>query len=1564
MARKEPGKDSPFVDALSDALTQGSLPGERENFSAEEIDEAARFMLRAASARPNGLPAIVIDNVAPSRKDKAGGSAIPVSVAHPLRIAIVNDDMPFLVDSIAHCLAQQGLVIRRLIHPVLSVERDAKGKLTDILPADSPGARRESMICIDVDYATARQREKLKDELAETLAHVRAAVNDWGRMREVMAADADSLADDEGAALLRWMLARNMTQTGYQRCRRDGHCEAALGIYTIKGDPPPIALATIKAAFTWFEEGGRAPLIIKSNTASRIHRISLIDLFIVPVREGKTIRALSIHAGMWTSAALATAPDRVPLLRSSLAALMEKHGFDPAGHAGKTLFHALTVLPHDIVIGFDRQTLERLALTLMSLSDRPRPRLVLATSALARHLYAFVWIPRDDVSTARRVAIQDMLVEAANASLLAWSIALEESGLALLRFTLDLRSEGVTPDEGALDAQVKHMVRGWAPAIEDALAQGEGEERAAALADLYAEGFPPNYRLGAGPEEAAIDIMEMVKIEQPDQRRVRFYRNDGERPDQLRLNLYSCTAMPLSDAVPAFENFGFRVMEENTTPLAGGKQGYIHRFLLARRDAGDAAALMARAEILQTSLACVLMGEAEDDHFNELIVSVDLDPASAVLLRALYRYLRQTGMPYAMATIMDTLRREQAVTHALVDLFHALHDPAFKGDRDAAIKAADTAVTEGLANVSALDEDRIIRLIHAVIHACLRTNFFLDSGKLALAFKIDSAQVPGLPKPLPWREIWIYSPRMEGIHLRSGPVARGGIRWSDRRDDFRTEVLGLMKAQRVKNAVIVPAGAKGGFYPKQLPDPAADRDAWLAEGKESYRIFVRSLLSVTDNIVADKPVHPKAMVIRDGEDPYFVVAADKGTASFSDIANDIALEREFWLGDAFASGGSHGYDHKAMGITARGAWISVRRHFAEMGVDVQTSPVRVVGVGDMSGDVFGNGMLLSKAIRLVAAFDHRHIFIDPDPADPAKSWKERQRLFKLPRSSWDDYDKGLISSGGGVFSRGLKSIPLSPEMRALLDVTEEALDPASLISAILRAPVDLLWFGGIGTYVKAASQSNSDVGDTTNDALRVNGEDLRVRVVGEGANLGVTQAGRVAFALNGGRINADFIDNSAGVDCSDNEVNIKIALNREMREGRLGFDDRNALLDEMTDAVADLVLEDNRLQALGLSIAERGGVESLPSYVRLIETFEESGMLDRAVEGLGTNDQLLRRAQDDKGLTRPELAVLLSTAKLTLQAAIEHGALVGDESMDADLALSFPPQMREREADAIVRHQLRKEIIATELANRIINRLGLIHPFELAEEEGCSLADMASAFVITDRLYHVQALWDATDKSDMAEAGRLELLRLIAIAMRGQMASIIRILPPGFTPAEGVDALQAGVDAVEKRVDSLLTENMLALAGALERDIQVLGVPEALVQKLSLLFKMDGATGIACLGSRTGGDVVQLASALVQLGDAFGIDWIQAAAAKLQPSDPWERLLLSGVTRDVQQVRLDLLARLGTDDPVSNVRDWLEERSARIAQFRHQLNRARAAPAPQVAMLAELAAHIRALMAR
>jgi glutamate dehydrogenase len=1542
--------DKKLVQALSEALLDGALPGENDAFDDEACRDAAAFVARAAMQRQPGTPALTLESVPAGDRRRY------------MRLAIINDDMPFLVDSVAATIGAHGLAIDRLIHPVLPVRRDAKGELTAILPSDASGERRESFIYMEIERADARDRRALIAELRDNLGHVRAAVTDWPALQAAMRDDADKLPDGEGAALLRWFLDRKFTLLAHVVRHRSGKQTDALGLARVEG-PDLLADASLERAFAWFEKGGQPPLILKSNRISTVHRRVPLDLLLTPVREDGKITALSIHAGLWTSAALNATPDKIPVLRARLTTLQEKYGFDPSGHAGKALSHALAALPHDLLIAFDSEALETVALTSMSLADRPRPKLVTVRSPLGRHLFAFVWLPRDELSTDRRVRIGDMLADAANARILSWTIALEDSAVALMRYTLDLRDGGQMPDAAALNEQLEQMMRGWAPAVEACLGEIGEPGRAARLGLRYAAAFPPYYRTRYGPREAALDVLRLQGLEGPSARGARMHRLADDEPHQLRLKIYNYAgSVPLSDAVPALENFGFRVIEEMPTPLDEGALGYIHDFLLEFDATQDADTVMQRAATIEQAIAAVLSGQAENDAFNRLIVAAALDPSAAVLFRAWFRYLRQTGLSYGLGTVVDALRRAPDVARAIIDLFNARHDPAKAKNGGHAIEDANRAIEDGLVAVAAADDDRILRLIRAVVSATLRTNAFAPAAAEALAFKFDSHQVPGLPAPVPWREIFVYSPRIEGIHLRAGPVARGGLRWSDRRDDFRTEILGLMKAQRVKNAVIVPTGAKGGFFPKQLPDPS-DRDAWLAEGTESYRIFIRALLSVTDNIVAGKVKHPERVVVRDGDDPYFVVAADKGTASFSDVANAIAMERDFWLGDAFASGGSVGYDHKAMGITARGAWISVQRHFAEMGIDVQSEPVRVAGCGDMSGDVFGNGMLLSKSIKLVAAFDHRHIFIDPDP-DPAKSWAERARLFQLPRSSWADYDEKLISKGGGVFPRSAKTVKLSKQACDALGLDEAELEPTALISAILRSPVDLMWFGGIGTYVKAQAQSNADVGDPASDPMRVNAEDMRVRVIGEGANLGVTQAGRIAFAARGGRINTDFIDNSAGVDCSDNEVNIKIALNREMNEGRLSFEKRNALLADMTDDVAALVLEDNRLQTLALSIAEASGAATLPSYVRLIEIFESNGRLDRAVEGLAGNDELLRRLQEGRGLTRPELAVLLSTAKLALQDEIEAGTLDSDPSLTPELRAAFPPQMQKGWADAIDAHQLRNEIIATKVANRIVNRMGLIHPFELAEEEGASMSDIAAVFVTAERLFGLAALWEAIDGATMQESGRLALLDVVAAGLRSQMADLLRMAEPNQSPGDLVAMLQPGIDRLAAKVDTLLAAEGRSASTALAERLATTGAPEPIVGRVVKLFELDGAVGLAALGARTGIDEAVLTGAFTRLGEALGLDWAQATATRLQPTDPWERLLTAGLARDFQQLRLEFLKRAGGKDPVSAVEKWLATHKARVSGFRDVIDRARTSTAPNAAMLAQLAGQARVLLAR
>ncbi len=1529
--------DTKHVELLAKALVAGALPGETDGFAKADRRAAAVLALAALDGRKETAPAVLIE----SGTDAHGRRL--------MRLAVANDDMPFLVDSIADAITAQGLAIDRILHPIVSVVRSATGGFAGL----GEKGTRTSLIYMETERADARVRHDLAIAIQTALGHVRAAVTDWAAMKTALAADAEWLGEGEGARLMHWFLERNFTLLGSAHYPSKGGTKTALGIAGMIGDAVLAPEQRIKAA-EWLGKNA-GPLLAKSNFLSTVHRRAPLDLIVVPADDG-----VRIHAGLWTSAALSAGPQHIPVLRDRLSSLMAKYGFAPDGHAGKALAHALTDLPHDLLLAIDAATLERLALTAMSLADRPRAEIVLTRDALDRHMFAFVWLPRDELTTARRVAISEMIGADADGDLLNWSIDLGDGEVALIRYTFDRRQSTREPDEAMLRAALVAMVRGWVEAVEASLIAAGDRTGATRLALRYAESFPQPYRTGAGPDEAALDILRLSRLDASGDRQVRLYRNAADAAGRLRLKLYSLAPVMLSDVVPALENFGFRVVEEVSTLLGDGTLGHMHRFVL---DLGDASAdaLLARHGVVEAAIAAVLEGSAENDRFNELVVTAGFDPRAVVLLRAMFRYLRQTGLTYGLVTVVEALRRHPHIARAVVDLFAALHDPTAK-KRDAARETAEAAIERGLSQVAAIDEDRVLRLLRAVVRATLRTNFYASAGQTAIAFKFDSAKVPGLPAPVPWREIWVYSPRVEGIHLRAGPVARGGLRWSDRRDDFRTEILGLMKAQRVKNAVIVPTGAKGGFFPKMLPNAATDRDAWLAEGTESYRIFIRTLLSVTDNIVGGKVVHPLQVVIHDGEDPYFVVAADKGTATFSDVANAIALEHQFWLGDAFASGGSVGYDHKAMGITAKGAWVSVQRHFAEIGTDVQTQPIRVVGCGDMSGDVFGNGMLLSKTLKIVAAFDHRHIFIDPDP-DPAKSWEERARMFALPRSSWADYDAKLISKGGGVFPRSAKSIKLSKEARAALDIGETDIEPAALISAILKSPVDLVWFGGIGTYVKAASESHGQVGDPANDGLRIDAEDIRAKAIGEGANLGVTQAARIAFSLRGGRINTDFIDNSAGVDCSDHEVNIKIALNAEVAAGNLTTPKRNTLLAKMTDQVAELVLEDNRLQTLALSIAERGGASTVPSLVRLIETFESSGRLDRAVEGLPSNDLLARRAQDGHGLTRPELAVVLATAKLALQDAIEHTDLAADPAMVPELLAAFPAGMRKAHSAAIEHHQLRSEIVATKVANRMVNRMGLIHPYELAEEEGASLGDIAAAFVIAEALFDAQGLWAMIDAADIGEGARLLLFEQVAVELRAVMADLLRGAVAGRSVQDTIAALAPGIAKLDASVDALLLDETRMQARGFAARLAEAGAPRKIVERVVRLAELDGAVGLAGLAGRSGTDAIVLTHAFTSLGAALGLDWAQGAAMRANPVDPWERLLVAGLSRDFQQMRLEWLAR-DAAAPQARVAAWLETHATRVREFRHLVDRAKAAVTPSPAMLAQIAGQARVLLGR
>lgn len=1575
-----PADTSGLADLLAPLLFARALPGEVEQLSPDDRQAIIAFMadaLAQRSAATDDAPVIRMEPL----------SAADRPQRRRLRLAIVGADRPFLVDSICAAIAAAGIEIHRLLHPIIAVAADARGvhavQAADTAPRSAVWAR-ESLIYLEIDRVAARQRADLAGMLAGVLADVRAAVSDWPAMLELLKGTIRALADRppplaphrtaETMAFLEWLAADNFTLLG-ARVYPVGDAAADAG--------PGLGLLRDPAYPLWTGQRGEAGpppawgallaspepvLITRAGAVVTVHRRVNGDLICVKGfdRQGQVVSETRF-LGLYTSAALATSPRQVPLLRRKVGDVIDALGFGETGHSAKALLHVLETFPRSDMFEISPAQLQATALGILSLLDRPQPRLFARPDPLGRTVSVLVFVPRDAYTSGLRETIGDMLARELGGSIQRFEVELRAEGLARVQYVVGVADAGrfTADDEARLDAGLGQLVRGWDEALERALAEKAGPTRAARLTLSHGRAFSTSYGAQHTAAEAADDILALTGLTDAGERAVRL-RGMGVGPAAvplLRLKVYRLgQIIPLSEAVPVLENFGLKVVEEYPFDLAGGRLGWIHDFRAELP--ADTVFDAALAQRLEPALARVLAGTAENDGFNALITACGLTLAEADWLRAIFRYLRQTGVTYGVMTVVDALKRAPAITCDLVALLRARFDPAADAATRAALQAAVLArIDAGLAAVASLDDDRILRLFRAVLMATLRTNALVPGGPETLAFKIDSAAMPGLPRPVPHREIWVHSTAVEGIHLRGGPIARGGLRWSDRRDDFRTEVLGLVKAQMVKNAVIVPTGAKGGFFPKQLPSPA-DRDGFAAAGLAAYRLFIRALLSVTDNLDRDGRLMPPAGVVcHDGPDPYLVVAADKGTASFSDTANGIARATGFWLDDAFASGGGNGYDHKAMAITARGAWISVERHFDELGIDVNRAAVRAAGVGDMSGDVFGNGMLLSPSLALVAAFDHRHIFLDPAPA-VAAAHAERARLFALPRSSWDDYDRAAISAGGGVFARSLKSVPLSPQVQAMLGVTDDAMAPAELIAAILAMPVDLLWFGGIGTYVKAAHESHAAVGDKANDAVRIDAVRLRARVIGEGANLALTQAARIEFARAGGRINTDFIDNSAGVDCSDHEVNIKIALNADVAAGRLAREARDALLRAMTDAVAELVLRDNRLQTQAISLAEAAGPAAMPAWRRLITRLEATG-LDRDVEGLASDEALAARAGE--GLARPELAVVMAYAKMACYEALVASEVVDDPLLERDLFNAFPAAMHQPHGDAIRQHRLRREIIATKLANDLVNRAGLATPFELAEELGVGLACVARAFVVARALFGLPQLWQAIDTAPMPAAQRLALHRAAQAALRTQMADALRVAgaePPSVLVAQlqpGVTALDAALDgdgvgepllraAVRQRLDGMAA----GLAGA----------SAGLVARIVHVEAMDGAIGIALLAADNGLDVAATARAYTLLGEATGLDWALGAAAALNPADAWERLLAAGLVRDFEVVRLGLIGRLATGaDPVAAVEAWLAAKAAPVGRLAGECARAREGGEPTAAMLAHLASLARAVMA-
>ncbi|NUK38922.1 NAD-glutamate dehydrogenase [Streptomyces lunaelactis] len=1520
-------------------------------------------------------------------------------------VEVVTDDMPFLVDSVTNELSRQGRGIHVVIHPQVVVRRDLTGKLIEVLPSESNGkalahdALVESWIHVEVDRETDRaDLKQMTTDLLRVLSDVRETVEDWEKMRDAALRiaeelpsepTADDLRDqevDEARELLRWLADDHFTFLGYREYELTENdalaAVAGTGLGILRSDPPHSEDEShpVSPSFSRLPADARAKarehkllVLTKANSRSTVHRPSYLDYIGVKKFDAAgNVIGERRFLGLFSSAAYTESVRRVPVIRRKVQEVLEGAGFAPTSHDGRDLLQILETYPRDELFQTPVDQLRSIVTSVLYLQERRRLRLYLRQDEYGRYYSALVYLPRDRFTTDVRLRLTDILLEELNGRTPVDFTALHtESVLSRLHFVIRVQPGTELPDltdadKDRIEARLVEAARSWADGFGEALNAECGEERAAELLRRYGNAFPEGYKADHSPRAAVADLVHIDQLTRSGKDfALSLYEPVGAGPGERRFKIYrGGEQVSLSAVLPVLQRLGCEVVDERPYELRCSDRttSWIYDFGLRLPHAegnGDYLADDAR-ERFQDAFSAVWKGEAENDGFNSLVLGAGLSWRQAMVLRAYAKYLRQAGSTFSQDYMEDTLRTNVHTTRLLISLFEARMSPARQ--------RAGTELTDGLLEeldgaldqVASLDEDRILRSFLTVIKATLRTNYFQSAsdgngmrGQEAVggaqhgyvSMKFDPQAIPDLPAPRPAYEIWVYSPRVEGVHLRFGKVARGGLRWSDRREDFRTEILGLVKAQMVKNTVIVPVGAKGGFVAKQLPDPSVDRDAWLAEGIACYKIFISALLDITDNLVAGEVVPPADVVRHDEDDTYLVVAADKGTASFSDIANEVAVAYNFWLGDAFASGGSAGYDHKGMGITARGAWESVKRHFRELGLDTQTEDFTVVGVGDMSGDVFGNGMLLSDHIRLVAAFDHRHIFIDPNP-DAATSYAERRRLFELPRSSWADYDKELLSQGGGIHLRTAKSIPVNAQLREALGIEPGIvkMTPAELMQTILKAPVDLLWNGGIGTYVKASTESNADVGDKANDAIRVNGQDLRVKVVGEGGNLGLTQLGRIEFDRNGGHINTDAIDNSAGVDTSDHEVNIKILLNGLVTDGDMTVKQRNKLLAEMTDEVGKLVLRNNYAQNVALSNAVTQSPSLLHAHQRFMRRLGRDGNLDRALEFLPNDRQIRELLNAGKGLSQPELSVLLAYTKITLADELIGTALPDDPYLRRLLHAYFPKPLREKFGEAIDGHALCREIVTTVLVNDTVNTGGSTFLHRLREETGASVEEIVRAQTAAREIFELSVVWDAVEAldnvvpADVQTRIRLHSRRLVERGTRWLLGN--RSQP--LVLAETIDFFAERVEEVWAELPKMLRGADLEWYQGILDELTEAGVPESLALRVAGFSSAFPTLDIVAIADRTEKEPMAVAEVYYDLADRLRITQLMDRIIELPRADRWQSMARASIREDLYAAHAALTADVltvgnGTSTPEERFKAWEQKSGALLGRARTTL---------------------------
>ncbi|MDH3432878.1 MAG: NAD-glutamate dehydrogenase [Gammaproteobacteria bacterium] len=1479
-------------------------------------------------------------------------------------VEMINDDMPFLVNSVSAAINRHDLSVHITVHPIIRVQRDADGNIKGIGKSRDDAGRPESFIRLAIDRETDPQELRLLElEIRSVLSDIRLAVRDWSKMRKKMVETRETLqlgprrADPglraESQEFLQWLADDHFTFLGFREYRlinRNGSVYlkpvkgSALGLLSRKKRAGHTIELTaemhrLKRSRDWL-------ILTKANSRSTVHRNAYLDYIGVKIYdEAGEVCGERRFIGLFASAAYSETPRNIPLLRHKIEKIFERGHVEPVGHRGKALLHIINNYPRDELFHASVQDLARTTVGILNLQDRRRVRFFLRRDAFRRFFSCLVYVPREKYTTRVRRRIEKILKDAFAGTDVNSSVQISDAVLARVHIVVHTPSaDRPRISIHLIEEQIAKVVITWSDRLRQELATALGTDEGPRLYRAYRDVFPLSYQEDVTPREACSDVSrieDMLANRVP--RTVELYEPEGCEPGDMHFMIYSFDApLVLSEALPVLEDMGVLVYTEHPyeLKLRSGDPFWIQDFHL-RHEGGAALDLKTVARKFEDCFMQVLAGHAETDGLQRLILGAELDWRQTSLLRCYAKYLQQLGLPFSQAYMEDVLFAHSGFVRQLIDLFETQFDPSIsKAKRNRETSTKEQAVRRAVARARNVDEDRILAAFAGAVSATLRSNYFQSdsdgNAKPYISIKLDPSRLREVPLPKPKYEIFVFSPDVEGVHLRGGDIARGGLRWSDRREDFRTEVLGLMKAQVVKNTVIVPTGAKGGFFPKRLPD--GDRNAILQTAIECYKTFVCGLLDITDNVIDGKVVTPKGVVRRDGEDPYLVVAADKGTATFSDIANEISASYNFWLDDAFASGGSAGYDHKKMGITARGAWEAVKRHFRELGVNVQKDPFTVAGIGDMSGDVFGNGMLLSRKIRLVAAFNHMHIFLDPDP-DMKASFRERQRLFKQPGTGWGDYDESLISKGGGVFSRQAKTIRLSGEARKLLGTDERSMQPDQVIRAILRMQVDLLWNGGIGTYVKASSESHADVGDRTNDGVRVNADKLGCKVVGEGGNLGLTQLARIEYAQHGGRINTDFIDNSAGVDSSDREVNIKILLSDVAKSTNMSRKKRNDLLASMTDDVAKLVLRNNYLQTQAISMSEVRSVDRTDEVARLIANLEKTGLLDRDLEYLPDEAEIEDRRIRKQGFTRPELAVVLSYAKIDLY----NGLIASGETLEDFLVVDplryFPTVLRRRFLEFIPGHRLSRQILATLIANDLVNRMGPSFVKRIQIDTGADIVTIARAYTVARQICQAGSLLKTIEDLDyeIPATAQVTLMFEISRSLRHACYWLIERFGETLAIEPAVDRLQSNMATVYARTGGIMSTAARSRHQNAAHLYMEMGVSEKLSHRMSALLLTRPALDMADLATIYKPDVIDFAKLYAATNEKLGLYWLHVCAEDLKVDDRWQAIARSKLRDEFFWMRRELaehiMRKRGKRSVTAAVDNWLEKRSARVARF-------------------------------